>query len=371
MKKLVVATAALLCACNPNKTQLDLEFHPTDRGWGSHQPVWSDEFNGPGTAPDPGKWIVARFCGGHNAEEQCYTDRPANIRVDPNVGHLIITARDEQTLGRCDGDEITAVDNPSANEVGSVACPAADALKSDHDYSSARIHTRIFPAGGLHAWRYGRIEIRAKLPYGHGTWPAFWMMPVAPADPWPVSGEIDIMEAINLDHPHTSDDFLQSNIHFCHRGLFTPDTHASTAAQANCAALNQPEYVFSKFHNPMLITGLQNWSPDLTTAFHTYAMEWSDLDVRFFVDNRLIGRSPHDNPLGHAPFQHPFYLIINLAVGGNWPTNNGTAPVNPGTWLPNPSRAELVIDWVRVYTCVPDPVARNCIYDGQGLGEGP
>jgi beta-glucanase (GH16 family) len=369
MRKLAVAAAAILCACNPNKTPLDAEFHPTARGWGSSGPVWRDEFNGPGTAPDPGKWVVARFCGGHNAEAQCYTDRPANVRVDVSAGQLIITARDE-TQGKCDGDDIGAVDNPSGNEVGSVACPAADALKTDYDYSSARIHTRIFPTGGLHAWTYGRVEIRAKLPYGHGTWPAFWMMPVAPAEPWPVSGEIDMMETVNLDYPHQSDDFLQSDVHFCHWGLFTPDPNAPAVAQTNCAALSGPTWTYSKFHNPSLITGLQDWSPDLVTSFHTYAMEWSDYDIRFFVDDRLIGRTLHDSPEGHAPFRHPFYLIINLAVGGNWPTNNGSAPVAPGTWLPNPARAELVIDWVRVYACIPDPTAEKCIYEGDsGLGK--
>jgi beta-glucanase (GH16 family) len=367
MKKLLVAAAAILCACNPNKTVLDAEFHPTDRGWGSGAPVWSDEFDGNSMVPDPGKWVVARFCGGHNAEEQCYTDSPSNIYVDTNAGHLIITARDETNQGKCDGDDIAAVENPTLDEAGSSSCPATDANKQDYAYSSARIHSRVFRPGELNAWKYGRIEIRARLPYGHGTWPAFWLMPVNPpaTEPWPISGEIDMMETVNLDYPHQSDDFLQADIHFCHWGLFTPDSNAPAFANANCSTLNSPDWVYSKFHNPMLISGLQGWFPDLVTTFHTYAMEWSDLDLRFFVDDRLIGRTVHDSPEGHAPFKHPFYLIINLAVGGNWPTKNGTLPVITSNWLQS-SRAELLIDWVRVYECVPDPLARNCIYEADG-----
>jgi beta-glucanase (GH16 family) len=372
MKKLAAAAAVILCACNPNKTVLDAEFHPTDRGWGSGAPVWSDEFDDNSPVPNAGKWVVARFCGGHNGEKQCYTNQSSNIYVDTNAGHLIITARDETNLGRCDGDDISAVENPTLDEAGSSGCPATDLMKPDYDYSSARIHSRVFRPGGLHAWRYGRIEIRAKLPFGHGTWPAFWLLPVDPTEPWPVSGEIDMMETVNLDYPHQSDDFLQSDIHFCHWGLFTLDRNAPTFAQNNCSALNSPDWTYAKFHNPNLISGLQTWSPDLVTAFHTYAMEWSDGDLRFFVDDRLIGRSFHDSPEGHAPFRQPFYLIINLAIGGKWATKNETMPVNAattGNWLQNPRRAELVLDWVRVYECVPDPLARNCIYEGDsGLG---
>ena len=98
-------------------------------------------------------------------------------------------------------------------------------------------------------------------------------------------------------------------------------------------------------------------------------MEWSDYDVRFFVDNRLIGRTVHEGSPGQGDtFREPFYLIVNLAVGGNWPASLANPAVDTSTWA-NQAQADMVIDWIRVYACVPDPRARNCIYEGTGLGD--
>jgi beta-glucanase (GH16 family) len=374
MRKLAWSAVALLCACNPNKTVLDAEFHPTDRGWGSHQPVWQDEFDG--TALNSNKWIAAEYCAGFTGEEQCY--RPANATV--SQGLLTITAKVESCSGSTLPADAQAV--LGNKEVGTVYCPPHTG-QQPFAYSSARIHTRISPGSTppFHSWRFGRVEIRAKLPRGHGTWPALWMMPMQDNDgAWPASGEIDIMEAINLQSPHAAPDFIQSNVHLCARTqytYYTPDPNPSNDAAQNCNALNigQDSYVPVYREMRMNLPPSPAWQPsqpDLTTEFHTYALEWSDWDMRFYVDNKLVGSVLHGED-GHsrAAFRHDFYLIINLAVGGDWPTGKGQNPVNTANWLHNPDRAELVIDWVRVYSCFPDPLARKCIYDGAGLGEAP
>lgn len=369
MKRFALLLALALCACNPNKTILDAQFHPTDRGWGSHQPVWSDEFDG--TALDTAKWVTARFCGGYNNEAQCYTDRQANITV--GGGYLTITARYEAQ--GCEGTDIAA----APNEFGTVSCTPSTALP-DYAYSSGRIHTRVTTATAASppppwTWRYGRVEIRAQLPYGTGTWPAFWMLPEPQAyGQWPRSGEIDIMEAVNLHSPTVAGDYVQSNIHLCSEASYYT-AEPSSAGTPVCQsppppppATQQisPNYQKASFPRQLYLTPTADWSPNLTTAFHTYAMEWSDLDMRFFVDDQLIGRVLHvTDPYDRAPFQQPFYLIVNLAVGGDMPMG-----IDRTNWLQSPGpTAQLVIDWIRVYDCFPDPTARRCIYQhDEGIG---
>lgn len=360
---LASVAATILCACSTvsNPVILDDEFHPTNRGWGS--PVWQDEFDG--TTVDPTKWVIARFCGGYNRELQCYTDYPDNIRVKD--GFLAITAwhevphddDDERPL-RCDGDDIAAV---GPTEVGKVTCPASDALKPDYSYSSGRIHTNV--AGAPGAWTYGRIEIRAVMPHGQGTWPAFWMLPLPPADPWPQSGEIDILETVNLEFfdpvTHTMyspNDFVQSNVHLCSDSPWYPvDPHAAPSVEARCQTWGN---TFHKVHRPLSrkLGQFVGTKPDLIFRFHTYAMEWTDIDMRFFVDDQFLGQIMHGpDSQKHAPFRQAFYLIINLAIGGAMP-----GPPVPTFWGSVSHRTRLVLDWVRVYACGGDPTAKNCAY---------
>jgi beta-glucanase (GH16 family) len=348
MKRLVTAAAALLCACNPNKTVLDAEFHPTDRGWGSREPVWADEFDG--TALDPAKWVVAQFCGGFNHEKQCY--RPNNISV--GGGYLTITAK----VQTCEGDDPATL----ANEVGTVDCQSDDPNKPNFSYTSGRIHTRIDPLNLQRGWRGGRIEIRAKLPHGTGTWPAFWMLPFDVYGPWPRSGEIDIMEAADLSSPNVAADYVQSNIHLCHENAYNADNNP--AATTECQKLHATYHKVS-YAQKLYPTSVAGWSSDLSTQFHTYSMEWSDWDMRFFLDDHLIGRVLHrPDAFGADPFTQRFYLLINLAVGGDMPSTPA-----PSSWSASPEHAELVLDWVRVYMCVPDLTSKNCIYQGDsGIG---
>lgn len=159
-------------------------------------------------------------------------------------------------------------------------------------------------------WLYGRFEIRAKLPRGKGTWPAIWMLPTDwKYGGWPASGEIDIMEHVGYDP-----EVIHGTIH--------------TEAY-NHIKQTQKE-------GKITIPGAQD-------EFHTYIVDWTKDRMDFFVDDKLyhtVHRVPEDDYKGW-PFDQRFYLIMNVAVGGNW---GGAKGVDPDIW---PQRME--VDWVRVY----------------------
>jgi beta-glucanase (GH16 family) len=243
-------------------------------------PVWADEFDYTGP-PDSGKWAYdlgngcPQLCGWGNNELQHYTNLPANVRVAD--GNLIIEARH----------------HPDS------AAP----------YTSARLVTR-----GKAQWKYGRIEVRARLPRGRGTWPAIWMLP---ADwtygGWPASGEIDIMEHVGFD-----EDVVHGTLH---------------SEAFNHLKKTQREGIIR-------VEGT-------TTGFHVYGIEWLPDRITFLVDNKpyyTVNKSPTDT-WREWPFDQPFYLILNLAVGGFW---GGMQGVDDSIW---PQRME--IDYVRVYEFKP------------------
>jgi len=364
MKRSTLALALGLCACNPNKTALDANYHPTERNWGSLQPVWRDEFDDPTiTSPDPKKWVIAEFCGGYNGEQQCYTPQNAVVAN----GYLTITAKPDS----CSGSSIGQAEQN--NEQGSVTCSGLPGP----DYSSARLHTRVFTPPGPYAWKYGRVEIRAKLPYGQGTWPAFWMMPYPEKyGVWPGSGEIDIMETANLRTVSVPKDFIQSNVHVCSKASNFWDSSPPANAVTNCIIYsnihgdgpNTNSHHKASSEKKLFPYDANGCPEDLVNRFHTYALEWNDFDLRFYIDDQLVQQLPHV-VINGFPFREPFYLIINLAVGGGMAQS-----INTGGWLgastASPS-AKLVLDWIRVYECVPDATAKKCIYDGQGLGRKP
>ncbi|GIX20684.1 MAG: hypothetical protein KatS3mg120_2360 [Erythrobacter sp.] len=175
-------------------------------GW---ELVWADEFEG--DALDRSKWTPEVSCwGGGNGERQCYTDRPENIAVEG--GLLLLKARKERFAGPARPPEIAGRDNPT--------------LVQSH--TSGKVRTI-----GLHAWRYGRIEARARVPAGQGTWPAIWMMPDNPAyGPWPRSGEIDILEAVNIGAKVQAAraGARTAPSARCISAIFRPPTASSTAA---------------------------------------------------------------------------------------------------------------------------------------------
>lgn len=265
--------------------------------------VWSDEFSG--KAIDRTKWDFDVDCaGGGNEERQCYTDRPVNASV--SNGLLTITARRERWSGR-------------ATMVGqSDAGPQPQATK---DYTSARLVTR-----GKAAWRYGRVEVRAKLPLGQGSWPAIWMLPEEwHYGPWPLSGEIDIIEAVNLG-THCADcrggreNQVLGTIHF---GARPPgNKYLSTDTQLDGAI----------------------------DGFHTYRVDWTLQAIDWFVDgrhyaHRAIGEwSTPASRERSAPFDRPFHLLLNLAIGGHLPEGRNRKGVDPKNFP-----RTMQVDWVRVW----------------------
>jgi len=174
------------------------------------------------------------------------------------------------------------------------------------DYTSARLVTK-----GKADWNSGRFEIRAKLPLGRGTWPAIWMLPTVwdlGNHLWPDNGEIDIME---------------------HVGHAPGVIHASTHSQKNQW----------RNHNQRTATLAV---PDAGTAFHTYVLEWDAAEIRIYVDDRHYFTSRKDGGDWTSwPFYRNFYLVLNLAVGGDW---GGEQGVDDKAF---PQRME--VDYVRVY----------------------
>ena len=202
--------------------------------------------------------------------------------------------------------------------------------KVKRPFSSGRIMTR-----NKGDWKYGRIEARMKLPTGQGLWPAFWMLPTDYAyGGWAASGEIDIMEAINL----------AMTCETCEGGR--EDRVYGTLHYGGQWPKN--EYTGNEFHLPVPAGG-----------FHTYRVEWSQGRMDWFVDDIHFSTKTHDQwhtknvkgePGFDAPFDKPFHVILNLAVGGKWPEGEN----NVGYFASDfPKR--MVVDYVRVYQCAADP----------------
>ncbi len=271
---------------------------PPAKGWTL---VWSDEFNGPdGSAPDSSKWTYdAGGKGWGNNELECYTNRLQNAQIQG--GNLVITAQKE-----------------------SFSC--SDGVASS--YTSARLKTQ-----GLFSQAYGRFEARIKVPAGQGMWPAFWMLgnDITSAG-WPKCGEIDIMENIGKE------------LGKVHVSLHGPGASSGTSDLTTTYTL-PPEQKFGD-------------------DFHIFAVEWEPDVVRFYVDESFeaafrktrgsadfpvhstTGRPSVGELLVWKPgspwvFDHPFFLILNVAVGGDWPGS----PDNT-TQFPQ----QMLVDYVRVYT---------------------
>lgn len=242
--------------------------------------VWSDEFNGPdGSAPDSSKWTYdLGGKGWGNKELECYTNRLQNAHIQG--GNLVITAQKEN---------FTCSDGVSSS------------------YTSARLKTQ-----GLFSRAYGRFEARIKIPAGQGIWPAFWMLGNnITTDDWPRCGEIDIMENIGKE-PGT-----------VHGSLHGP---SSTKRTSDASA-------------PFSLPAGQN----LAGAFHLYAVEWEPGVIRFYVDSNLYATFTQSqwSSGGTWVFDHPFFIILNVAVGGTWPGSPDDTTQFP---------QKMLVDYVRVYT---------------------
>ena len=260
---------------NPTLTTVDNTAVTTG---GSLTLVWSDEFDG--TQLDPETWFFETGDGSQygipgwgNNELQWYLPNSAEL----DNGSLVITAREESSNGR--------------------------------NYTSARINTR-----DRFALRYGRVEARIRLPGGQGLWPAFWMLPQDNVyGGWAASGEIDIMEAVNLGE--SGGNSIHGTIHY--GGEWPRNTFSGSA------------YVV-----PM----------DATRNFHVYAVEWDPTEIRWYVDDVVYAAQNNwqpENMAFPAPFDEHFYILLNVAVGGNWPGSPDGSTVFPVT---------MEVDYVRVYS---------------------
>ena len=291
---------------------------------GEWELIWQDEFDG--SSLDENKWNFEEDCwGGGNNERQCYTKSKRNVSVSD--GTLKITALKKVTKGFA---------WPKAWRQGEGTIRGKKRFeKVQRPFSSGRITTK-----NKGDWLYGRFEARMRLPLGQGTWPAFWMLPSKNTyGTWPLSGEIDIMEAINLGMTCAScaggrEDRVHGTIHFGNpwpkNNMVSHETHLASDVP----------------------------------GFHDYAMEWYPNEMRWYVDGKLFStvkkeewfsKGAEDGNV-YAPFDQPFHLIINLAVGGKWPEENN----NVGFFsMDYPKSVE--VDFVRVYQCPVALSGRQCV----------
>ena len=236
----------------------------------SYKLVWDEEFD-EGTVPDASHWTYETGGSGWgNNELQYYTARSENAYL--LNGKLIIEAKAEDYQG--------------------------------NEYTSARIKTVL-----KGDWKYGKFEIRAKLPGGTGLWPAIWMMPTeSKYGTWPASGEIDIMEYVGFDPG-----IIHGTIH--------------TAAYNHTLGTQK---------------GGSTLVVDAESEFHNYSVEWTPEKIDFFVDDQkyfTFTKTSDDYKVW--PFNEKFYLILNVAVGGSWGGQQGVDN--------NAFPAKLEVDYVRVY----------------------
>jgi beta-glucanase (GH16 family) len=242
--------------------------------------VWSDEFNGGQNSPVDGRrWRHETGGAWGEGELQSYTPRKANAHQDGR-GRLRIVARAERFRGM---DTIT------------------------RDYTSARISTQ-----GRYSFRYGLVEARLQMPVGRGIWPAFWALGTdIDRVGWPECGEIDVMEYLGQE----------------------PTTATGTIHGPRDGGGANVDYKPGR--------SIVHTTP-LAQEFHTYGVQWLPGSIQFYFDGRPYWSiTAADLPAGSRwVFDHPFFLVLNIAVGGKWPGSPDASTTFPQA---------LVVDYVRVY----------------------
>ena len=242
--------------------------------------VSSDKWNIETVAPDNGSW--------YNGELQYYTDKQDNIKVED--GLLKITAKREDFQGKL--------------------------------YTSARINTQ-----DKFEFTYGRVEMKAKLPNWEGMWPAFWMLGANIDDiSWPNCGELDILEHGDYVKDSTSNDpgLISSAVHYGPQDYSRQTTYV-------------PDKIFFDTGQERFIRA-EKIINNPFEEFHTYAIQWAPDKIQFYVDEEMYFEYPMQTQ--HSPFDKPFFLLLNLAVGGHW---------TDGYVAPGFTNATYEIDYVRVY----------------------
>jgi beta-glucanase (GH16 family) len=265
--------------------------NPTQSYTFNNELVWSDEFDQDGPVSQD-KWNVETIPPNNgswwNGELQFYTDKEDNIRVEE--GLLKITAKYESYEGK--------------------------------NYTSARINTQ-----DKFEFIYGRVEMRAKLPNWEGMWPAFWLLG-ANIDEigWPNCGELDILEHGDYVKDSTSNDpgLISSAVHY------GPQDYSRQTT-------NVPGKIFFDTGQERFIRSEKIIEKPFE-EYHTYSMQWSPDKIQFFIDEELHLEFPMQSQ--HSPFDKPFFLLLNLAVGGHWTDGYVASGFTEATYK---------IDYVRVY----------------------
>ena len=265
--------------------------NPTQSYSFNNELVWSDEFDQDGPVSQD-KWNVETIPPNNgswwNGELQFYTDKEDNIRVEE--GLLKITAKYESYEGK--------------------------------NYTSARINTQ-----DKFEFTYGRVEMRAKLPNWEGMWPAFWLLG-ANIDEigWPNCGELDILEHGDYVKDSTSNDpgLISSAVHY------GPQDYSRQTT-------NVPGKIFFDTGQERFIRSEKIIEKPFE-EYHTYSMQWSPDKIQFFIDEEMHLEFPMQSQ--HSPFDKPFFLLLNLAVGGHW---------TDGYVASGFTEATYEIDYVRVY----------------------
>lgn len=254
--------------------------------------LWADEFNGKkGTLPSSKNWNydIGNGYGWGNAELEYYTNKAANISVD-GKGKLEITAN------RISDDQ----GNPTIN-----SSAVTQILNScwECQFTSAKIKT-----SNKLGFQYGRLEARMKVAPGEGTWPAFWLLgaDLLDGNPWPECGEIDIVETRGVEPGLTS------------------------------AALHGPGYGKGSG-----VGGTYQSPTPLSDAYHVFAIDWKKNQVDFYIDDHLItSETPNSVKPSRWVFNHEFFLILNLAMGGEF-----AGQIDPAI-----NQTKLLVDYIRYYS---------------------
>lgn len=268
----ILFAAFTINGCAKDDNPADSAEAPSIQGY---KLVWNDEFDG--NAINKNKWEhEVNANGGGNNELQYYTDRSQNSYVSD--GKLFIIAIKENYTG----------------------------TEGSREYTSARMRTL-----NKGDWKYGRFEIKAKLPFGQGLWPAIWMLPTDWVyGGWAASGEIDIMELLGQE-PNR----VYGTLHY--GGTWPKNTHSGDSHK--------------------LATG------SFANSYHVFRLDWEEEEFRWYVDDALYLTQKNWYTEGQsfpAPFDQRFHMLLNVAVGGNWPGNPNLSTTFPQV---------MEVDYVRVY----------------------